>query len=349
MQKNIHYIKRKIIEVLASLKIKVQPTSMAHRYTCIRFRFELLSSGRISKSRLLEAEDLLYQEVNLSAKIRKNENSIVVELPNPCPPVFFFDDVKEELRKTDYILPLALGRTDYGRDVIVDLWKLPHLLIGGSGSEGMQNLLDTMIASISEVRTPEEVRFILVDIEGNAFDKYSDSAYLMEDGLIKDYDALFETLEWLDNEIFRRYGLLVDMQCRNIMEYNEESETRLPYLTLIVNDIVPIQMDRGKDFETYLCKIAAKARAAGIHIVVASSKASADIITGIVKNNMPARIAFRTDTELQSRVIIDNADAIYLHYPDDILFSAPQSKSVKQLKGYQYKSCAVTEGSVLGH
>ena len=348
MRPDLYAMELKMMEVLASLKIKVQPVSMAHRYTCIRFRFELLSSGRISKSRLLEAEDLLYQEADVSAKIRKKENSIVVELPNTCPPEFCFDDVKEKLRKSDFILPLALGRTDYGRNVIVDLWKLPHLLIGGSGFEGMQNLLDTMIASISEVRTPEEVRFILVDIEGNAFDKYSDSAYLMED-LIKDYDAFFETLEWLYNEIFRRYGLLVDMQCRNIMEYNEKSETRLPYLTLIVNDIVPIQMERGKDFETYLCKIAAKARAAGIHIVLASSKASAEIITGIVKNNMPARIAFKTDTELQSRIIIDNDDAIYLHYPDDILFSAPQSKSVKQLKCYQYKSCTVAEGSVLGH
>ena len=349
MRPDLYAVKLKIIEVLASLKIKVQPASMAHRYTCIRFRFELLSSSRISKSRLLEAEDLLYQATGVLVKIRKKENSIVVELPNPCPPVFFFDDVKEKLRKTDCILPLALGRTDYGRNVIVDLWKLPHLLIGGSGSEGRQNLLDTIIASISEVRTPEEVQFILVDIEGSAFDKYSDSAYLMEDGLIKDYGVLFEALEWLDNEIFRRYSLFVDMQCRNIMEYNEKSDTRLPYLVFIVNDIVPIQVERGKDFETYLCKIAAKARAAGIHIVLASSKASAEIITGIVKNNMPARIAFKTDTELQSRIIIDNADAIYLHYPDDILFSAPQSKSVKQLKGYQYKSCTVIEGSVLGY
>lgn len=337
MRPDLYAVELRIIEVLAALKIKVQPSSRAHRYTCIRFRFDLLSPRRISMDRLLRAEAMLSEDIGQIARVRKDKDSIVVELPNPCPPIFSFDDVKEKLREADCMLPLALGRTDYGRDVIVDLWKLPHLLIGGSGSNGQQNLLETMIGSISEERTPAEAQFILVDIDGNSFDKYSASAYLMEDGLVKDYGVLFEALEWLDNEIFRRYSLFVDMQCRNIMEYNEKSESKLPYLILIVKDIVPIQMNRGRDFETYLCKIAAKARAAGIHIILASSKASADIITGIVKSNMPARIAFKTDSDLQSRIIIDSPDAIYLHFEDEILFLRPQDSKPRRLKSYVFE------------
>lgn len=335
MRPDLYAAELKTIEVLASLKIKVQPVSMAHRYTCIRFRFDLLSSPRISMDRLFRAEAMLSEAIGEVTRVRKDKDSIVVELPNPCPPMFSFDDVKEKLKKADCMLPLALGRTDSGRDFIVDLCKLPHLLIAGSGSDGQLNLLETMMASISEVRTPDEVQFILVDIDGNSFDKHSDSAYLMEDGLIKDYGVLFEALGWLDNEIFRRYGLFVDMQCRNIVECNRQADDKLPYLVLIVKDIVPIQMARGKDFETYLCKIAAKARAAGIHIVLASSKVSTEIITGIVKNNMPARIAFHTDSALQSRIIIDSLEAMYLQYPDNILFYSPISKKMKQLRLYE--------------
>ena len=334
MRPDLYAAELKIIEVLASLKIKVQPVSMAHRYTCIRFRFDLLSSPRISMDRLFRAEAMLSEEIGQIARIRKDKDSIVVELPNPCPPMFCFDDVKEKLRKADCILPLALGRTDSGRDFIVDLCKLPHLLIAGSGSDGQLNLLETMMASISEVRTPDEVQFILVDIDGNSFDKHSNSEYLLEDGLIKDYGVLFEALEWLDNEIFRRYYLLSDTQCRNIVEYNRQADDKLPYLVLIVKDIVPIQIARGKDFETYLCKIAAKARAAGIHIILASSKASTEIITGIVKNNMLARIAFKTDSELQSRIIIDSPEAIYLYFADDILFHCFQNPKLRRLKLY---------------
>ena len=332
MRPDLYATELKIVEVLASLKIKVQPVSMAHRYTCIRFRFDLLSSSRISMDRLFRAEAMLSEEIGQVTRVRKDKDSIVVELPNPCPPMFSFDDVKEKLKKTDCMLPLALGRTDSGRDFIVDLCKLPHLLIAGSGSDGQLNLLETMMASISEVRTPDEVQFVLVDIDGNSFDKHSDSAYLMEDGLIKDYGVLFEALEWLDSEIFRRYYLLSDTQCRNIVEYNRLADDKLPYLVLIVKDIVPIQMARGKDFETYLCKIAAKARAAGIHIILASSKASTEIITGIVKNNMPARIAFKTDSELQSRIIIDSPEAIYLYFADDVLFHCFQDPKLRRLK-----------------
>ena len=334
MNQDRQVIELKLIEVLVSLKIKVQPVSMEHRYTCIRFKFDLLSSQKISMDRLLKAESILFDETGQPAKIRKINDSIVVEIPNPCPPKFYFNDVKDKLRRTKCILPLALGRTDYGRDVIVDLDQMPHVLIGGSNAEGQQNLLDIIISSLSEVRTSDEVKFILVNINDNGFDKYLDSEYLMEDELIKDYEVFFEALEWLDYEIFRRYCLLSDKQCRNIKEYNEKSEIRLPYLIIIVKDIVPIQMSRGKEFEVYLRKIAAKARAAGVHIILASSKASSEIVTGIVKNNMPARIAFKTDTELQSRIIIDNAEAMYLKYPDDILFLSNQEKDFKRLKGY---------------
>ena len=335
MQPDFYQLEFNIKDVLASLGIKVQPASLAHRNTHIQFVFGLLSSPKISRERLTKAETVLFEETGQRVRIRKIEGAITAEIPNPYPPVFSFGDVKEKLRKQRCILPLALGKRDDGRSIIVDLWKMPHILIGGSGAAGQKNLLDLMVISISEVRTSKEVKFILVDIDGTDFDKYSESPYLLEDGLVKDSDGLFETLDWLDNEVYNRYCILMLAHCRNITEYNKQARKKLPYLIFIVNDIVPIQRKRKVDFERYINKIAAKARAAGIHLILASSAVSAGIITGTIKNNMPARIAFHTDSSLQSRIIIDNTEAMYLGTQDDFLFSHPSHE--KMQRGLSYK------------
>lgn len=335
MQPDFYQLELTTKDVLASFGIKVQPTSLSHRNTHIQFVFELLSSPKISRERLTKVETTLLEETGQRVRIRKTEDSITAEIPNPYPPVFSFSDVKEKLKKQRCILPLAFGKNDYGRNIIADLWKMPHILIGGSGEVGQKNLLDLMVASISEVRTSKEVKFILVDIDGTDFDKYSESLYLLEDGLAKDYDSLFETLDWLDNEIYNRYCILMLAHCRNITEYNKKARKKLPYLIFFVKDIVPIQRKRKVDFERYINKIAAKARAAGIHLILASSVASAGIITGTIKNNMPARIAFHTDSALQSRILIDNTEAMYLGNQYDFLFSHPSHE--KMQRGLAYK------------
>lgn len=335
MYPDIYEIETKIIEVLAGLRIKAELSSFSYRYTCVRCKFKLITSPRISMERLMKAEALVYKEIGILVKIRVDKGMVVAELPNPNAPIFSFSSVKNRLKNTGYALPLALGLTDYGRSVIIDLCEMPHMLIAGSSPEGQTNLLNVLISSILEVRASDEVKFILVDIEGKDFDKYSDSLYLMEDGLIKDLGVLFEALEWLDYELLRRYLLLADNQSRNIREYNEKACEKLPYIVFIVKDIVPVMKAKRNDFETYLCKIAAKAKAAGIHIILASSKASTEIITGTIKNNMPARIAFSTDTALQSRIIIDNVEAMYLKYPDDILYMLLCGKEMKWLKVYR--------------
>lgn len=335
MQPDFNQIGLTIKNVLSALGIKVQPASLAHRNTHIQFVFELLSSPKISRKRLTKAETMLIEETGQHVRIRKTEDSITAEIPNPYPPVFSFGDVKEKLRKQRCILPLALGKRDDGRSIIVDLWKMPHILIGGSGEVGQKNLLDLMVASISEVRTSKDVKFIIVDIDGTDFDKYSESPYLLEDGLVKDSDGLFETLDWLDSEVYNRYCILMLAHCRNITEYNKKARKKLPYLIFIVKDIVSIQRKRKNDFERYINKIAAKARAAGIHLVLASSAVSAGIITGTIKNNMPAKIAFHMDSALQSRIIIDNTEAMYLGTQDDFLFSHPSHE--KMQRGLSYK------------
>ena len=333
MNPDIYAAELKVVEALASFKIKVRIASVAHRYTCIRFRFDLLSSQKVSMNRLLDVESKLYEETGQLARIRKCKDSIVAEIPNPHPPVFYFDNVKDKLRKADFILPLALGHTDYGRDVIVDLLELPHLLICGGEAGWQNNLLEVLIASMSEARTPDEVKFIIADSAGNGLDKYSDSPYLAEQGIIKGCDAIIETLDWLADELFYRYYLIAGKECLNIARYNEKSEDKIPYLVTIINDIVPLQ-PRRKDFEIYLCKIAAKAKAAGIHLILMSSKASAEVISGTVKNNIPAKIAFKAEYILQSKLMIDTPDAVYLSYPDDILFSHPRVGIEKRLKSF---------------
>ena len=333
MRSGLYEAQSRMIDVLSSLRIRIQPVSISRRYSCIRFSFRLLSSPRISSSRLLEAEALLYEDLGQPARIRKDGDSVVIELQNPCPPVVRFDDMKNRLKASGHILPIALGRADNGRDVTADLCSMPHLLIGGSRAEGLYDFLHVAIASIMEARTPDEVRFVLSDINGNYSEMYSESPYLIEHGIANDTSTLIDAIAWLDAEILDRYLLLSDSGCRNIMEYNEKGGNSLPYLVFIVDDLFPVMMERGRDFESYLWRTASKARAAGIHMILASSMISAEIITGTVRNSMPARIAFRTDTALQSRMIIGSPDAVYLSHPDDILFL--KRGEARRLKAYR--------------
>ena len=297
-------------------------------------KFSILSSKRISLSRLYSIENVLSAGLGYPVKIRKDEDYINVEFPAPNPIEVPFDSVSESLKKSCCILPIALGRKENGHKAIIDLHLMPHLLIAGSGNSGQLNMLETVIASISSKRTADEVKFILADIAGDDFDRYSDSLYLHGGSLIKDEKALLESLEWINDEIMRRYYLLAEAEARNIAEYNKKASDKLPYLVLIVKDLKKVMNCCGHDFESYMQRIAAKAMAAGVHIVLSSSEASTSVITGHILNNMPARAAFRTDNAIQSRILINNPDAMYLYYPEDFIFLRRYGEEPMRMKAF---------------
>lgn len=296
-------------------------------------KFSILSSKRISLSRLYSIENVLSAELGYPVKIIKDEDYINVEFPDLCSREVHFDSAAERIKKNKSILPIALGRKENGHKDICNLHYMPHLLIAGNGNSGQLNMLENVIASITEKRKSEEVKFILADIAGNDFDRYSDSSYL-HGKLIKDNKTLIESLEWVCDEIMNRYYLLADAEVRNIVEYNKKASEKLPYLVLIVKDIKDVIINCRNDFEIYIKKIAAKAMAAGIHIVLSSSVASFEIITATILNNMPARIAFRTDNAIQSRLLINTLDAMYLYYPEDFIFLMRYGEEPIRMKAF---------------
>ena len=336
MQNSYHEIEQKIIMALRNAKIKAEFYNKHKGYSYDVMRFCILSSPRISLNRLYSVENVLSAELGYPVKIRKEDGYLNVEFPDLCPREVHFDSVSESLKKSSCILPILLGRKENGHKAIIDLHYMPHLLIAGSGNSGQLIMLDNAIASLIAKRTPEAVRFILADIAGNYFERYSDSPYLY-DTLIKDCKTLFESLEWINDEIMRRYYLLADAEVKNIVEYNKKSIDKLPYLVLIVKDLNDVMNYCGHDFETYMQKIAAKAMAAGVHIILSSTIVSCAAITATLLNNIPACVAFRTESSIQSRVLINTTDAMYLYYPEDFMFLNRYGKEPIRMKVFVAK------------
>lgn len=334
MQKNYNKIEQEIIKALWEAKIRAELSEKSHGFSYDLMRFLILSSPRISQSRLDGISEALSEELGYPVKLWKEAEYINAEFPSLSPREVYFENVAESLKKSRCILPIALGRKDNGHKAIIDLHCMPHLLIGGSGDSGQLDLLKNVITSITEKRTEEEVRFILADIEGNDLDNYSDSPYLQHNAVVKDKESLFESLEWLNDEIMRRYCLFAEAEVKNIVEYNRKADEKLPYLVLIVKDLKNVMMNYGQDLEIYLQKIAAKAMAPGVHIALSSTAVSSAIITVGILNSMPARAAFQTDNAIQSRILINMPDAMYLYYPGDFLFQRKYGEEPLRMKLY---------------
>ena len=333
MQYNYHEIEQKIIKALRNAKIKAEFCNKHKGFSYDVLRFHILSSLRISSKRLYIVGDILSAEFGYPVKIRKEDDYLNVEIPDSYPRNVYFDSAAESLKKSSCLLPILLGRKENGHKAIIDLYYMPHLLIAGSGNSGQLTMLDNVIASLTAKRTQEEVRFILADISGNDFERYSDSPYL-HGTLIKDDKTLLKSLEWICDEIMRRYCLLAGAEVRNIVEYNKKADDKLPYLVLVVKDLNDVMNCCSHDFETYMQKIAAKARAAGVHIILSSTIVSCDTITATILNNIPACVAFRTDSSIQSRVLINTTDAMYLYYPEDFMFLSRYGKEPIRMKAF---------------
>ena len=244
----------------------------------------------------------------------------------------------EKFQKSTYDLPLVLGKTITNETFVVDLAKLPHILMAGATGQGKSVGLNTIIASLLYKKHPSEIKFIMVDpkkvelslftkIERHFLAKLPDS----EEAIITDTKKVIRTLNSLNIEMDSRYDLLQDAQVRNIREYNEKFISRklnpnnghrfLPYLIVVVDEFADLIMTAGREIETPLTRLAQLARAIGIHLIIATQRPSVNIITGTIKANFPARIAFRVISKIDSRTILDTGGADQLVGRGDMLLS----------------------------
>ena len=339
--------KQRITETLNNYGIKIKHITVHVGPTITLFEIIPEDGVRISKIRNLE-DDIALSLAALGIRIiapMPGRGTIGIEVPNRDPQIVPMRAVlaSKEFQNSKYNLPVVLGCTVTNDVFVADLTKMPHLLVAGATGQGKSVGLNAIIASLLYKKGPSELKIVLIDPKKVEFSVYADleKYYLaktpgIERPIITDTDHVKQTLNSLVQEMENRYNLLEQMKVRKLEEYNEKWRRELrgttddrgvpyeymPYIVAIVDEFSDLIMTAGKEVETPIVRIAQKARAVGIHMIIATQRPSANVITGLIKANFPGRIAFRVTQMVDSRIIIDRPGAQQLVGRGDMLFSA---------------------------
>ena len=334
--------KNKIVETLSHYNIGIDKIKATIGPTVTLFEIVPQAGIRISKIKNLE-DDIALSLAALGIRIIApipGKGTIGIEVPNLKPEIVAMKSIlgSEKFVNTDYELPIGFGKTISNEVFVADLTKMPHLLMAGATGQGKSVGLNAILVSLLYRKHPAQVKFVLVDpkkVELTLF-KTIERHFLAKlpgeaEAIITDTKKVINTLNSLCMEMDQRYELLKDAQVRNIKEYNAKFIARklnpanghkfLPYIILVVDEFADLIMTAGKEVETPIARLAQLARAIGIHLIIATQRPSVNIITGTIKANFPARIAFRVTSKIDSRTILDTGGADQLIGRGDMLFS----------------------------
>ncbi len=229
-------------------------------------------------------------------------------------------------------LPLALGQDIVGQPVVTDLSKMPHLLIAGATGTGKSVGLNAMICSLLYRHFPDKLRLLMIDPKRIELSLYDGIPHLLHPVVNEPKEAT-RALRWAVMEMERRYSLLEEAKCRNLEGYNKKVDEPLPYLVIIIDELADLMMVSSKEVESSIARLAQMARAAGIHLIVATQRPSVDVLTGLIKANFPARISFKVSSKVDSRTILDITGAERLLGMGDMLFLAPGTATPERIHG----------------
>ena len=257
-----------------------------------------------------------------------------IEIPNTIRQIVYIRDL---LGSDNYLnnsskLSIALGLDVVGNAVIGDLARMPHLLIAGATGAGKSVAINTIIASILYNATPDEVRFLMVDPKRIELSGYEGIPHLLHPVVVEPKMAS-RALQWAVREMERRYRLLEEAKVKGFDSYNENAKEKLPYIVVIVDELADLMMVASKDVEACIARLAQMARAAGIHLILATQRPSVDVLTGLIKANFPTRISFKVSSKIDSRTIIDTSGAEHLLGAGDMLYLPPGSSGLLRIHG----------------
>lgn len=341
-QEELEENKNRIVDTLRNYKIEIAQIKATVGPSVTLYEIVPEAGIRISKIKSLE-DDIALSLSALGIRIIApipGKGTIGIEVPNKNPTMVSMKSVigSTKFQEAEMELPIALGKTISNETFVVDLAKMPHLLMAGATGQGKSVGLNAVLTSLLYKKHPAEVKFVLVDpkkVELTLFNKI-ERHYLaklpdVEDAIITDNAKVVNTLNSLCVEMDNRYSLLKDAMVRNIKEYNEKFKSRklnpenghrfLPYIVLVVDEFADLIMTAGKEVEVPIARLAQLARAIGIHLIIATQRPSVNVITGLIKANFPARIAFRVTSKIDSRTILDTQGADQLIGRGDLLYT----------------------------
>jgi len=304
--------------------------------------FEVLPAQGVRISKIANLSDnialrLAAPSVRIVAPI-PGRHAVGIEVPNRVRSIVSFKEMisLDVMQKSAYEIPLALGKDILGEAQVIDLVQTPHLLIGGATNSGKSVLVNSIICSILFRRSPDEVRLFLIDPKIVELKLYNGCPHLLTP-VITDPKKAFQALQYCISEMERRYTLLDALGVRDIRSFNKKAKKermqRLPYIVIVIDEFADLMATTGKELESTLARLAAMARAIGIHMVLATQRPSIDVITGLIKANIPSRIAFMVANKFDSRIIIDAVGAEKLLGKGDMLLSAAWNPFPVRIQG----------------
>lgn len=306
-------------------------------------RFELQPKAGIKVSKIVNLSDdialgLAAKGVRIEAPI-PGKSAIGIEVPNKEQTPVFFREILEsnEFKNNNYKVACALGKDITGKCIVTDISKMPHVLIAGATGSGKSVCINTLIVSILYKYSPEDVKLLMVDPKVVELSVYNGIPHLLIP-VVTDPKKAAAALNWAVNEMTRRYKLFADNGVRNVDSYNElvkkgVVEEKLPYIVIIIDELADLMMACPRDVEDYICRLAQMARAAGMHLVIATQRPSVDVITGLIKANVPSRISFAVSSQVDSRTILDSTGAEKLLGKGDMLFYPVGESKPKRVQG----------------
>jgi len=352
IQRNINSVSEILIDKLAEFGVNAEVKNVNIGPIITQYEVEPAPGVKVNKFHALENDLALAikaKSIRIQAPI-PGRGLVGIEIPNIKRDTIYLKDILEsdEMKSFKGNIAIGLGKDIAGHPIIADLAGMPHLLIAGATGTGKSVCINTIINSILFRMTPDEIRFILIDPKRIELSIYKDIPHLIQDVVTDNEDAL-KALQWGISEMENRYILLQKYKVKNIVAYNkhikelikknkkaeefEMEDKLLPYIVIIVDELADLIMTVGKDVERLITRLAQMARAIGIHLILATQRPSTQVITGIIKANIPSRIAFKVPTKIDSRVIIDANGADKLLGNGDSLFSSTSIGGIQRIHG----------------
>ncbi|GAA8359883.1 DNA translocase FtsK [Helicobacter pylori] len=302
--------------------------------------FEFRPAPNVKVSRILGLSDdlamtLCAESIRIQAPI-KGKDVVGIEIPNSQSQIIYLREILESelFQKSSSPLTLALGKDIVGNPFITDLKKLPHLLIAGTTGSGKSVGVNAMILSLLYKNPPDQLKLVMIDPKMVEFSIYADIPHLLTP-IITDPKKAIGALQSVAKEMERRYSLMSEYKVKTIDSYNEQAPNNgveaFPYLIVVIDELADLMMTGGKEAEIPIARIAQMGRASGLHLIVATQRPSVDVVTGLIKTNLPSRVSFRVGTKIDSKVILDTDGAQSLLGRGDMLFTPPGSNGLVRL------------------
>jgi DNA segregation ATPase FtsK/SpoIIIE, S-DNA-T family len=339
--KELYKEKALVIEqTLRSFGIQAKVVAVAVGPTVLRFSLSISVGVKVSRIKNL-SNDLALALASQTSSVRieapiPGTSFVGVEIPNPTPNFVYAREMIKRLNKekSKYELPLILGKDITAKTQIKDLAKIPHLLVAGATGTGKSVAINSLLTGLLMTKSPDEVKFIMIDPKmGVEMAIYNGIPHLLNP-VITDPESVINALQWSIEEMMRRYRQLKQVRVKKLTEYNKKvGYLAMPYIIVVIDEMADLMLTSGADVETKIQRLAQMGRAVGIHLILATQKPTVNVITGLIKSNIPGRMAFAVATSMDSRVILDESGAETLLGNGDMLYKDQTTPKALRIQG----------------